>query len=275
MTKEEVFQILKNTIKHIDHHFCSEDRDNYLDIPLKDANLPFQYSIDSGISKAVILIKGADFVIKIPFLTFFDEDYYDCCLQDNEQEVSDAIDAYIAKLGVEDYILSKEELAQVRASCSAEPQAEDFYYELEGASNINLGPDIEPAIPDWDYCRLESVIYQLAVEEGLGAYFAEEAYLGTIADQPVYYQTRCIPKDDSYKITKEKARTTRHRCEELNVDCFDPGWIADFIDCYGEEELKRLNDFLYRYEITDLRPGNIGYLDGAPILFDYSGYRDW
>ena len=156
----------------------------------------------------------------------------------------------------------------------------DFYYELEGASNINLGPNIEPAIPDWDYCRLESVIYQLAVEEGLGAYFAEEAYLGSIGDSPVYYQTRCTPLtemtiDRDSREYKRKENKSRKVCEKLHIYCFDEMWIADFLEMYGKKEFKRLNDFLERYEISDLRRCNIGYLDKAPILFDYSGFREW
>ena len=237
MTKEQVFNLLNKAITHIGENFNAEEREYFLDDPLRDANLPFEYSIDSGISKAVILIKDTPFVIKMPFFKYYD----DACYWSDD---------------------------------------EDFYYDLQGASNINLGINSEADIPDWDYCHLESVIYQLALQEGLGAYFAEEGYLGTIDLTPVYYQTRCTPMSemtidyDSADYEK-KSNKSRKICENLKVDCFNSLWISDFIDMYGEEEFKRLNTFLERYEIKDLRICNIGYLDGAPILFDYSGYRDW
>lgn len=246
MTKEQVFELLENAIFHIGENFNADDREVYLDDPLQDANLPFEFSIDSGISKAVILIKGASFVIKIPFFKYYDGDDYWTAQEEEEEEIDES----------------------------------RFYYDLEGASNINLGEGVEPAIPDWDYCRLESVIYQLALEEGLGAYFAEEGYLGTIDNTPIYYQTRCTPMSemnidyDSAEYEK-KSNKSRKICENLKAVCFNALWISDFIDIYGEEEFKRLSAFLERYDIEDLRAANIGYLDGAPILFDYSGYRGW
>ena len=244
MTKEQVFNLLNKAISHIGENFNAEEREYFLDEPLRNANLPFEYSIDSGISKAVILIKDMPFVIKMPFFKY----YNDSCYWTEEDE-------------------------------DEEQDDEDFYYDLQGASNINLGTNSELAIEDWDYCHLESVIYQLALQEGLGAYFAEEGYLGTIDFTPVYYQTRCTPMNSipidynsrEYEIKESKSQTI---CNKLQIFCFNEVWISDFIDRYGEEEFKRLNNFLARYDIGDLRSCNIGYLDGAPILFDYSGYRD-
>jgi hypothetical protein len=44
---------------------------------------------------------------------------------------------------------------------------------------------------------------------------------------------------------------------------------------YGLDEFIRLDAFLNEMQIGDLRDCNIGYLDNAPILFDYSGFRHW
>lgn len=288
MTKEYIFNLLDKAIHHISENFCSEERECYLDDEL-DGRLPFEYAIDSGISKAVILVKGAPFVIKIPFFKRFDDSCYqeDWDIWDEKRE--DAFAAFAKKkaqeLGVEKYSLTRSDYVRIDEEFrkeNPEPNDEDydFYYDLEGASNIDLGPNADPAIPDWDYCRLESVIYQLAVEEGLGAYFAEEAYLGSIDNTPVYYQTRCIPMSEmgidigTPEYTK-KEKYSRAVCADLKIPCFDAVWIADFLDLYGADELQRLNDFLDRYQIGDLRRCNIGYLDNAPILFDYSGYREW
>jgi hypothetical protein len=289
MTKEQVFNLLNKSISHINERFCAEERELYLDDQLEVADLPFEYSIDSGITKAVIIIKGASFVIKIPFFKIWYEDSYSDAHYDWEESQDEAIAEYADKRRQEtndpNYVLTIEEIIKCRAAFEKEypePQADDeqFYYDVEGASNIDLGEGADPAIPDWDYCRLESVIYQLATEEGLGAYFAEEAYLGTIDNTPVYYQTRCTPMssmsiDYDNEENSKKSATSKQVCKDLKIDCFNPIWIADFINVYGIEEFTRLNKFLNRYEITDLRTCNIGYLDGAPILFDYSGFRDW
>ena len=288
MTKEQIFELLNKAVSHISENFCYEEREYYLDDQL-EGKLPFEYSIDAGISKAVILVKGAPFVIKIPFFKMFNDE----CYQDDwnlwDELRDDAVEEFAQRrkeeTNNENYILSREEIdfaVEQFEKENPEPSEDeyDFYYDLEGASNINLGEGVLPAIPDWDYCRLESVIYQLAVEEGLGAYFAEEAYLGSIGDSPVYYQTRCIPLtemtiDRDSREYEKKASISRKTCEKLHIYCFDEMWIADFLEIYGEEEFKRLNDFLERYEISDLRRCNIGYLDNAPILFDYSGFREW
>ena len=289
MKKEQIFELLEKAIKHISEDFNCEEVESMIGDTLIEAQVPFEWSIDYGISKAVILIKGESFVIKMPFFKLYD----DAVLCEEREcwscNKSSALHSFHEKRKKEEknenYSLSLTEIKHFYSEWERnhpEPTEDDYscLYDIEGASNIDLGEGVDPAIPDWDYCCLESVIYQLALEEGLGAYFAEEGYLGTIDFTPVYYQTRCIPMNTmsidynsrEYQKKKSKSETI---CKELDIDCFNSVWIADFIELYGKEELKRLNSFLDRYEIGDLRTCNIGYLDGAPILFDYSGYRDW
>lgn len=289
MTKEQVFQMLSRAITHISENFCFDERESQLDEQINTDELPFEYSIESGVSKAVILIKGVPFVIKMPFFKIYsDEDFQEAWYQwDSARD--NAFSVYLEKrrneLNDQEYCLTPAEIEYVDSLFSKdlpEPNEEDFnpYYDLIGASDINLDADTKSTISDWDYCNLECVIYQLAVEEGLGAYFAEEGCLGIIDKTPVYYQTRCTPRNEididyNSKEYQNKRKKSETICNSLDINCFDELWIADFIDCYGIEEFKRLNNFLDRYGINDLRPCNIGYLDGAPILFDYSGYRDW
>lgn len=252
MTSKEVLQFIQaNADKFCFNKYFSEyTQEELLEDVLKDCNLPFEFSIASGISKAVMLIKGEEYVIKFPFRSLFEEDDYDdaCYRYNNEDE----------------YPEQKEE-----------PDVEDYYYNFDCANHVAI-----PMNRLWDYCELESAIYEEAVDQGLGAYFAEEYLLGFVNDQPVYRQTRCVAcydyeqkySDDEYE---KKSSYSREKCKELNCNCFNPIWIADFIERYGEAEFKRLNAFLNEYEIGDLRSCNIGYLDDAPILFDYSGFRDY
>lgn len=274
MTKEELFNMLDEAISNLDNKYFCSDEQEMLTYQLKDAKLPFSYSIESGISKAVILIKGLPYVVKIPFCSIYMEEAYG----DAHCEWSEELDQ-ITK-NSERY--SDEELQKLIDNHNDhEPQADDeqFYYPLEGATNCAL--DALTDAPDWDYCNLECAIYEEAVKQGLGAYFAEEGLLGMLdCNHPVYYQQRCVPLcslelnyyGEEYEIKSKRARTT---CEKYNMDCFNPYWINDFIDAYGEDELRRLNEFIKEMGIGDLRDCNIGYLDNAPILFDYSGFRYW
>ena len=289
MTKERVFDLLEKAVTHIGENFNMEEREVFLDEQLTHENFPIgDYSIDSGISKAVIIIKGAPFVIKMPFFKIYDDSSYCDAYSTWEEEKDDAYIEYVSKrqkeLNNQNYTPSNEErISFFKEWTKTNPEPEDddelFYYDIEGASNIDLAGQ-EEEISDWNYCQLETILYNLAVEEGLGAYFAEEGYLGVIDQTPVYYQTRCIPMnsitiDYNSKEYKQKKIKSRAFCDKLNISCFNDVWISDFIDMYGENEFLRLNSFLDRYDIGDLRTCNIGYLDDAPILFDYSGFRDW
>ena len=278
MTKEQVFNMLDKAILKIHHTFCEDECEYILTEQLKDAKFPFSWSVECGVSKAVILIKGESYVIKLPFTTFYDyEAYSDAHYYWNEER-----DEVIAQAEVDN--LSNDEL-QVRLhefdKTHPEPDASDerWYYDLEGASYIHA-IEIESEY-DWNYCHLETEIYRAALEQGLGAYFAEEGFLGRLdCGHPVYYQQRCTPLssleyDYSSVDYEKKSRRARKTCEDNEIYCFNPLWIADFLDMYGLDEFKRLNVFLKEMDIGDLRDCNIGYLDGAPILFDYSGFRQW
>ena len=273
MTKDELFKLLDKAIANIsDKYFCDEERE-MLTYQLKDANLPFLYSVESGISKAVILIEGLSYVVKIPFNSFYNDDAYN----DAHYEWEEQYDNIAANKA-----LSEEERQQLlleHSRCEPDGGDDQFYYPLEGATYCAL--DALKDAPDWNYCNLECAIYEEAVKQGLGAYFAEEGLLGNLScDYPIYYQQRCTPLcslelnyyGEEYEIKSKRARTT---CEKYNMDCFNPYWINDFIDAYGEDELRRLNEFIKEMDIGDLRECNIGYLDNAPILFDYSGFRYW
>jgi hypothetical protein len=286
MTKQEVLDWLEKAIIHIGEDFCSINQEYYLDNPMKDALLPFEFSITSGVSKAVILIKGADFVVKIPFIKKLDEDAFFEDKRDWRLKRTQAHKNFIEQRMKEtnnwNYILTQEEENEFFHNFETEnpePIEDDYYEDLEGASNIDLNGQ-EFYIPDNNYCWLETIIYDRAVEEGLGAYFAQEDELGLIGDTIVYYQTRCTPMEDmdiDYENEEVIARSNKGKqfCDKLDFFCFNELWIGDFLTLYGEQEFIRLNNFLIRYDIDDLRKANIGYIDGAPVLFDYSGYRIW
>lgn len=50
-------------------------------------------------------------------------------------------------------------------------------------------------------------------------------------------------------------------------------WIARVTQLYGKKFMRSLEDWISQYEINDLHMGNIGMLNGVPVLLDYAGYR--
>lgn len=286
MTKEQVFKLIEKAISGVPAYFC-DDQAPVLHDELRDAKLPFNWSAASGISKTVILIEGVNYVVKIPFTHLFDEDYYDDAFNEWQEERDNAFEkAWIEKkkrFGEDALLPSPVEVETLlNIELAPEPDCEYEYYcqPIIGATYCN-GVQI-PREQDWDYCSLETAIYQEALKRGLGQYFAEEGLLGYLQDgHPVYYQQRCVALCDSEEYDwnseeyQRRSTSARQTCEKFNTYCFNAWWIADFVETYGEEEFKALSDFLREMQIDDLRDCNVGYLDGAPILFDYSGFRQW
>lgn len=50
-------------------------------------------------------------------------------------------------------------------------------------------------------------------------------------------------------------------------------WIARVTQLYGKKFMRSLEDWISQYQINDLHTGNIGLLNGVPVLLDYAGYR--
>lgn len=272
MTKQEIFKALENIIT-INERFSEDDVGDNIEEPLMIAiaekRFP-QCEVVNGASKVCILIQDMPFVIKIPFSHYY-------CDEEMDYIFEDLIEEGVLEVNENgDIITPEEELDNIR-----DKYANDCYRQFEGAFNTSLDNEEYPHIVEWDYCALESAYYLEAKKEGLAQYFAAEEYFGTIDNHPIYIQQRAICSydyqdmmDKDEEKTSKRISSTKARCKEMNICCFNPLWIADFIDLYGEEEFKQLNNFLMEYNIGDLRDSNIGYLNNAPILFDYSGYYD-
>ena len=270
MTAIEILEKL-NTI--LGDSLCNLHEDNcdtLIADPLYEAekkNLFPNHSFDSGATKAVIILKGEPYVIKIPFSCRYDSDAYMESINDYQREHEEL-----------DY-------SQCADAIDRATVEEDFIYEYEMAVNDRFDCSIMDKyghlLTGHDYCALEMCYYLKATEEGLSDYFAEEELLGYIGCTPVYIQQRAIPFYSQYETIdaderySDRSVTTRRKCKEMDCYCFDETWIADFFDTYGEDEFKRLSCFLDRFEIGDLRRANIGYVDNRPILFDYAGYNEW
>ena len=111
MMKEQVFNFLSDRIKHFTDIFSMDNGEDYLIQELK--NSPFEYSLCAGATKAVILVKDADFVVKIPFNNIFDEDYYESRYNDWRFELEEALDKARKEKGD---VLTAEEANRIRSS---------------------------------------------------------------------------------------------------------------------------------------------------------------
>lgn len=271
MNAKEILKMLNEILgDSLPERLSAENVEAVIEDPLYEAekaNKFPKHSVDAGATKAVIILQGAPFVLKIPFNCRYDEEYYISRIED-VQDLHKDWDWDMCAQAVEN-----------------ETTIDDFLYDFEYATvhgaTVEFLQENEDLLTGSDYCALETCYYKLAVEEGLSDYFAEEEYLGDLGFYPVYIQQRAMPFNAFYEIEdKSKEATarlasTRNRCKEIKCYCFDDLWVSDFFDMYGEEEFKKLDRFLHRFDIGDLRRANIGYVDGRPILFDYAGYNEW
>ena len=204
------------------------------------------WSWDSGVSKLVLIFKGLDFVVKIPFTgsTYYDE-HYD---EDTEEWVS-----------------------------NEEPTEE--YFNLENAPDCVLDRFSKDC---WDYCDIECDRFHLASDVGLSDCFAKTEFLGWVNHIPVYIQQRAIMfQDDEARNSRDSSGIEYDSEENVSkVDTLrektdlwvDRDWTLDFIHYYGETVFEKFAEFCKKWDIEDLHNGNIGYVGGRPCLVDYSSW---
>ena len=233
MTYEEVLAALDNC------YFDELTNDNCEDNIIY--NIPMEVDWDKGASKLAIFFPNTDFVVKIPFSGYFDEDEYDDDYWDFEHAENDSeID---------------------------EPDLADYYYSFEGACDQGDGSD---------YCRAEELCYELATEYGVEQLFAKTECIGKVNGYPIYAQPICESfsfSNNSLDNSKEEIALTLSKCKENDFYSFNDEWLTDVLKYYGDEIFNNLCHFIDTENIRDLHNGNIGYRNGAPILFDYSGYE--
>lgn len=286
MTKEQVFADIDAALKRIPSPF-SEYSCGGVEEDIMAAKVNYPIAVFNGVTKLVVVAKGLDYVLKIPFTHIYDEGSEECYHDDIQNERDNMYEeaAEILKQQNKVIILDDEIVEELlKRELPTVDEDRDFHEELNGACSLEaLFPEDNVEYDcDWDYCNLETAIYQEAVKRGLGAYFAEEGVMGFLDDgHPVYYQQRCkiLYDMEEYNVRSEEYKrrsvTSRAACDRIKAYCFNEWWIADFIRIYGEEEFKRLSDFLDEMDIGDLRSANIGYYGDMPVLVDYSGFRQW
>lgn len=239
-SKKYVLECL-NKYCHFDGRaLCESNFKELIVDPLKEADcLDFDWA--HGVTKGVIIPFDSNFVIKLPFYG--------------------AEDCVGYEDGLEDY-----EEIQARYGDNWSDRVAIFEVCPFNGAWSNDG---------WDYCEAEARIYKEAVNEDLDFLFAKTEKIGEICGWPVYCQERAVMFDD--EDWESPAESIVDRARDLrNMDeahCQTSSyWIAALLENYDEDTYWRLCEFCQKYCIEDLHEGNIGFLDGSPILVDYSSF---
>lgn len=158
------------------------------------------------------------------------------------------------------------------------PKDGDFVFKI-GYDHNDYGEEIDNG------CETEVLYYQYSIYDSLDMYFATTAFYDFITTPeghkiPVYVQEKVETLLDRGStcegLTREEKITMKSKVSSYwGGDRLDACWIKDFIDCYGEEELECLMQFIDENSINDLHRGNIGYKNGKPVIFDFSGYESF
>lgn len=128
----------------------------------------------------------------------------------------------------------------------------------------------------WDYCEKEVINYNLAKEAEVDFCFAKTELIGYVHNYPIYKQqyvedTNAYDRED---YSEEERKKTVKTCQNKNFYRISSNWLSNVMTVYGEQYLIKLMDFIKENNICDLHDNNLGYHNGAPIIFDYSDFDD-
>lgn len=136
-------------------------------------------------------------------------------------------------------------------------------------------------------CRFEESVYRAACREGVSQFFAACyplcAYRAVDCFLMEYVEcdSNEIDSDVYRHISDEFASSGREysnddiydECNDIEDECAYVSYLFPFY--YSHEEVSRLENFLWRYDINDLHNENMGYSGDRIVLIDYSGYHCW
>lgn len=136
----------------------------------------------------------------------------------------------------------------------------------------------------WNYCALESQIYEEACAAGLGDMFCGTMFCCYIDRYPVYVSEKseltldetefvCSSSDGSYWVRDKSASViAEYSIDPYLIAGLDKNTAGMFYDCYGEDRADALIDFLLENGINDCHDGNIAYVGDEIKLIDYSSF---
>lgn len=126
-----------------------------------------------------------------------------------------------------------------------------------------------------DGFKLEEYYYAQAAGKGLEKFLVPiETYC---TDSGIEYGVQEKVVFSSFDVLNNFSAETNKSYERisstvpiLNVFCSEYIFML-FIQYYGEDLAEKFCSFCYDFMIDDIHGGNYGYLNGAPVIFDYAG----
>lgn len=126
--------------------------------------------------------------------------------------------------------------------------------------------------------RDEVAISKAAVEEGLGKFFAlatmrtDNVYVQEAIDIPLNKYITTLSRKISYGSLREDYAQLGLQEMLYRSDCVVLYYL--FLN-YPLWEILRLQDFIVKYDLSDLNFYNAGLVDGKVKFFDFSGTEEW
>ena len=141
--------------------------------------------------------------------------------------------------------------------CTEDGVYNNFTNAIGGSENEN----------NWDYCRAEEVIYELACGEGLGDLFCGTRYENALDEDSTPHHSSAAGLDYIKLKRQEPGKQFYYAPADMDDDT-----IGMFYDSWGKELTDKLLDFLVDNDIRDCHNGNVAFRDGKIRLIDYSSF---
>lgn len=211
---------------------------------------------DSGVSKGVLFLEDyPNIVVKIPFTT-----------------------------GGEEYCRSYHTDADGDTYITYSRYSESFDFAWESLPDY-LQDKLER---QWDYCEVETLLFNDAIKENVSDFFAETLFIGFSNGHPIYVQEKARIFQGESEYNYYEGGWVRKSAEMVKKEMiaydssftmdniFFPAplaWMVDFYLYYGIEELIRLYRFIDNTGIEDLHGENVGYINHRPVITDYASFN--
>lgn len=150
-------------------------------------------------------------------------------------------------------------------------------------------------LPEWEYVikiglplntnynKQEAENFALAKKFRVEKVLLETTYLTTIQGIEVYKQPKysfCLaeaPREFLKQLDKKSQCLAEKNivckiCDKCYYDDISVAWVAHALQLYGKKFMYSFEKWTREAQVNDLHNGNVGWLDGKPILLDYAGY---
>ena len=124
-----------------------------------------------------------------------------------------------------------------------------------------------------NHCRLEVEDYESYCSTEIGFLLVPTVCIGKLNDLSIYAQPKCEPYSYDKHSPSEQDFEMVGDLDYFECTTDDDEAVAVFIKEFGDDASRILN-LLDDFDIRDIHFGNIGYLNGKLVIFDFCGYHE-